>query len=127
MNINLFYRLLLKPLLALLWLLSANAFAAGVVTFVTGPASIINAAGELTVVAEKMRLNVGDTVVTGKDGEVHIITDDRGLIALRGDSRVRIDEYTANGDAKDRANYTVLKGFLRSVTGWIGKTAPQNY
>ncbi|MCY7389873.1 MAG: FecR family protein [Burkholderiales bacterium] len=74
-----------------------------------------------------MRIDNGDIVVTGKDGEVHIIMDDRGLIAMRANSRLRVDDYAANGDEKDRAVYTLLGGFIRSVTGWIGKVAPQNY
>ena len=46
---------------------------------------------------------------------------------MRPDSRLRIDDFVANGDEKDRVDYTLLKGFMRSVTGWIGKVAPQNH
>jgi hypothetical protein len=46
---------------------------------------------------------------------------------MRANSRLHIDDGVANGDEKDRASYTLLKGFMRSVTGWIGKAAPRNY
>ena len=120
-------RSLFKPMLALLIFAGAEALAAGTVAFVSGPATVINAAGESKVLGNKMRIDTGDTVITGKKGEVHIVMDDRGLIAMRPDSRMRIDDYIANGDEKDRVAYTLLKGFMRSVTGWIGKVAPQNY
>ena len=117
----------LKPLLALLMFAATEVFAAGTVTFVSGPATIVDAKGDTRALAEKMRIDTGDTVITGKKGEVHIVMDDRGLIAMRPDSRMRIDDFVANGDEKDRVAYTLLKGFMRSVTGWIGKVAPQNY
>ncbi len=117
----------LKFALAILSFTCAQAFAAGVVSFVSGSATVINAAGESQQISTKMRINTGDTIVTGKTGEVQMVTDDHGLVAMRSNSRLHIDDYAANGDEKDRASYTLLKGFMRSVTGWIGKVAPKNY
>ena len=127
MNSNRFTQLIQKPLLVLLLLACTQIFAAGTVSFASGTATVVNVAGDVRAVSDKMRIDNGDIVVTGKDGEVHIIMDDRGLIAMRANSRLRFDDYVANGDEKDRADYTLLRGFMRSVTGWIGKVAPQNY
>lgn len=117
----------LKFALAVLSFSCAQAFAAGVVSFVSGSATVINAAGESQQISKKMRINAGDTIITGKNGEVQMVTDDHGLVAMRANSRLQIDDYAANGDEQDRASYTLLKGFMRSVTGWIGKVAPRNY
>ena len=106
---------------------SGPVWAAGIVTTVSGAASVLNEAGETRAISEKMRIETGDTIITGKNGEVIIVTDDKGVIAMRANSRLHIDDYVANGDEKDRASYTLLKGFMRSVTGWIGKVAPRNY
>ncbi len=106
---------------------SGPVWAAGIVTTVSGAASVLTEAGETRAISEKMRIDTGDTIITGKNGEVIIVTDDKGVIAMRANSRLHIDDYVANGDEKDRASYTLLKGFMRSVTGWIGKVAPRNY
>jgi len=46
---------------------------------------------------------------------------------LRPDSSLKINRYVVTGDASDIAAMTLLKGSLRSVTGWIGKLDPARY
>jgi hypothetical protein len=63
----------------------------------------------------------GQTINTTSDGEVHITTEDGGVIALRPDTVFRVDEYRAEGGPADKIFMSLLKGTIRSITGWIGK------
>ncbi len=103
------------------------AMAAGTVSLVRGTVTVTDTAGKSRAVTEKMRVVAGETLVTGPKGEVQLIMDDRGVVGLRQQSQLRIDDYAANGDENDRAVYTLIKGFMRSMTGWIGKISPNNY
>ena len=105
----------------------SNALAAGTVSLARGNVTAEDAQGRVRVVTEKMRIVAGETIVTGPKAELQMIMDDRGVVGMRQLSRMRIDDYAANGDENDRAVYTLFKGFMRSATGWIGKIAPNNY
>lgn len=69
----------------------------------------------------------GDQIDTGEGAEAHLEFADGGYLALRPDSSLRINRYVVTGDATDVAAMSLLKGSLRSVTGWIGKLDPQRY
>ena len=69
----------------------------------------------------------GDQLDTGDGAEVHLEFADGGYLALRPDSSLKINRYVATGEATDAAAVTLLKGSLRSVTGWIGKLDPTRY
>jgi hypothetical protein len=73
------------------------------------------------------QLYEGDAIVTGDGAEIHLDMADGGFIAVRPNSQVRIAKYQANGDSGDVSVIGLLKGSLRSITGWIGKTYPRNY
>ena len=100
---------------------------AGVVEFLDGKVSVIHANGsqEATVVGQKVM--EGDTISTASDGEMHIDMTDGGVLAIKPNSSIKITQYQANGDANDRSFLSIIKGGLRSITGWIGKTQPANY
>jgi hypothetical protein len=69
----------------------------------------------------------GDQVDSGDEAEVHLAFDDGGYLALRPNSSIKISRYVVTGDVTDVAAVTLLKGSLRSVTGWIGKLDPTRY
>ena len=92
--------------------------------------------GQVTVQTQEGQVllpKVGDTVatgaelVTGRDGELHIATEDGGYLALRPNTRVRIAEFRAEGDDLDTQILSLLRGSFRAVTGWIGKHNPERY
>ncbi|MGH9578189.1 MAG: FecR family protein, partial [Terriglobales bacterium] len=60
-------------------------------------------------------------------GELHITTTDHGVVALRPNTRVRIREYRAKGDAQDKSVLELLRGTFRAVTGLIGRNYPSRY
>lgn len=104
-----------------------NALANGEINFVAGKAQVLNAAGDARAAGKGGRVVPGEVLATGADGEIHVIMDDNALIAIRPNSRLKIDTYVAEGDEKDSAAFSLIRGQLRSITGWIGKIAPKNY
>ena len=117
-----------RSLLALLsCLLLQNAYAAGQIDLVEGNVSVTTAAGQLRVPGKGERIEAGDSISTGKGGEIHVHMDDNGLIALRANTFLKIEAYKAEGAADDSAVFRLLRGSFRSITGWIGKNSPQRY
>ena len=113
--------------LALAMGLCNGAWAAGNIGSVSGEASIINRDGQPRTANKGERVIEGETVATGAAGEVILLTDDSGVLAVRPLSRVKIEKYQISGTDKDTVSLHLLRGALRSITGWIGKTAPRNY
>lgn len=68
----------------------------------------------------------GESIVTGKGGEVHLNMEDGGYIGVRPGTRMRIVNFRAQGDADDRFVIRLLEGSFRSVTGWIAKFGSKN-
>jgi hypothetical protein len=66
----------------------------------------------------------GESIVTGGDGEVHLVMEDGGYIGVRPGTKMRIASYRAEGDDQDRSAIGLLEGTFRSVTGWIGRLGP---
>lgn len=99
----------------------------GTVDAVAGTATLANKNGAISAIVTGTRIYAGQSMFTGNDGEVHIVTTDSGLIALRPDSRLHIDQYQAQGKSSDEIVFSLLKGALRSITGWIAKRNPEAY
>jgi len=116
-----------KILLLALLLAGGSVHAAGLINLLEGNVSVTNKNGELRIPARGERVEVGDKITTGRDGEIHIITDDSGLLALRPNTTLNIDAYRADGGSDDNVALKLMRGTFRSITGWIGKTWPKNY
>lgn len=69
----------------------------------------------------------GDQIETISGAEAHVVFDDGGYLAVRPNSTVRISQYVVTGEATDSATIDLLRGALRSVTGWIGKLDAPRY
>lgn len=93
----------------------------GTVEAVTGSAFVSDQSGKSVDISASQKIYEGQTINTGSDGEVHIVTEDGGMIALRPDTLFRVDEYKAEGGSSDRIFMSLFKGAVRSITGWIGK------
>ena len=107
--------------------ISGVACAAGNVDTVIGEVSVLNGVGQPRGIGKGDRIVEGETVLTGEIGEVLITTDDSGVLAVRPLSRLLIEQYKVYGNDRDSVVLNLLRGGLRSVTGWISKTAPRNY
>lgn len=67
----------------------------------------------------------GEMITTGADGELHMHLADGGYIAIRPNTMLRFTRYQANGDAEDRALFTLVKGSTRFISGWIAQSNPK--
>lgn len=99
----------------------------GDVDFVEGTAEIIDAKGKARASRTGEKIFEGETMRTGVDGEMHVKTSDHALVALRANTRIKIEIYRAEGDAEDTSVLSLVGGTLRSITGWIGKYHPNRY
>ncbi len=103
------------------------SYAAGTVDFVSGNVVIYNARNEMRVPQANERVDEGDTVITGQDGEAQIVTDDKGIIALRPGTQLQFDTYRAAGRNDDAVVLRLLRGSFRSVAGWIGQKGEEHF
>lgn len=103
------------------------ALAAGEVMYLRGNVSLSHAGGGVRIPAQGDRVVPGDTLGAGRDSEIHLRMDDEGLIALRPDTRLKIEAYQALGVESDRVELRLYSGRFRSVTGWIGRQRPDHY
>ena len=106
---------------------SAAANKAGQIDFVEGDVHLINDAGIATAPKLGDSVREGQTLITGKDGEVHVLMDDDGYLALRPNTRIRVESFLAEGGNKDNVLISLVRGTFRSVTGWIGHNSPHSY
>lgn len=104
---------------------SATLFAT--VDSLFGSAQVSDDATQPVAVSAGQKIYAGQTVTTSSDGEVHLETEDGGIIAIRPNSVFRVDEYKADGGPDDRIFMSLAKGAMRSITGWIGKYNVSGY
>jgi hypothetical protein len=100
---------------------------AGEVEFIEGDIKILDRGGHPKEAKLGAIIREGDTIRTGPQGELHMKTADEGYLALRPNTKVLIKVYRANADKKDGAIIALLRGTLRSISGWIGKYNAANY
>ena len=98
------------------------------VTFVSGDATIVSAQGTRRAATNGLALSSGDTIETGK-GRVQLRMVDGGLMSLQPETTLRLDEYhlATDGGTNEKGYMSLVKGGLRTVSGFIGKARPDNY
>ena len=80
-----------------------------------------------TNLVQGTKLQQGDQIETISGAETHIAFDDGGYLAIRPNSTVKIAQYVVTGEVTDSATIELIRGALRSVTGWIGKLDAPRY
>lgn len=98
---------------------SAELF--GTVDALSGSANVEDPSGISAAVSVGLKIYEGQTITSGPEGEVQLVTEDGGIIAVRPNTAFRVDEYKAEGGSSDRIFMSLLKGAVRSITGWVGK------
>ena len=99
----------------------------GTVDSISGSAFVSDQYGKSTTIHIGAKVHEGQTINSGHGSEVHLVTEDVGIIAVRPDSVFRVDSYKAEGSSEGRIFMSLLKGALRSITGWIGKQNSSAY
>lgn len=120
----------LRLILVLLVVLADSAGAAesvGRVLIVQGKADLLRAGRPLGLTTGTP-LELGDLVRVGAESSVQLRMSDSSLIALRANSAFLIEGYRySEAQAEDISVFNLLKGGLRTITGYVGKHNPKGY
>lgn len=105
---------------------SALAYAAqvsGTVTHLSGTLLVKKANGTVKVLSLKSNVEPGDLLISEKDTYARIKFVDQSEITLKPNSQFKIEEFSFEEEApdKDSAQFNLVKGGLRAVTGMLGK------
>lgn len=98
----------------------------GKVLALSGVAQVQSLAGGLRPLAQGAAVERGDTLITGADGNVQVRFVDDALLMVRPNSRIRVDDYRAEGGTLHSV-MSLLAGHIRTLTGRIGKTRRDAY
>lgn len=114
--------------LALAFPAAAFAASAARVDFAIGNVVAQRPDGSQHAVTRGSALESGDTVLTN-DGRAQMRFSDGAMVSLRPGSEFRIDDYHYSGrqDGAEKGFFSLLKGGLRTITGWIGKNDRSKY
>ncbi len=96
------------------------------VTGLTGKA-FVERSGKKIDVTLGFELGEKDTIVTNGKAKVQIIFKDETLVTVGKNSKFSIDEYLFEENQESVAKFAILKGAMRTITGRIGKIAPDRF
>lgn len=101
---------------------------AGTVLVAFGDVKAVDAAGKERALARRAAVYGGDTLVTGARGSAQVRFTDGSIMALKANTKFRIDEYRYQGNAEsDSSIYSLIVGGFRTLSGAIGKTNKSAY
>lgn len=108
---------------------SAWAALAGHFQFVAGDVRVVGPDGKERPARKGEGVNEKETIVSGKDGSAQLRMIDEGIVAVRPETSLRIDEYkfADRENGAERGFFSLLKGGFRSITGAIGRVNKDNY
>lgn len=99
---------------------SGNAPLHSTVLRIHGKVEATSPNGKPRTLVEGSQIVVGETVRASADGEAVLKTLDAGMIAVRPGAEFVVEQYAATGQSTDRQTVRLVKGALRTITGWIG-------
>jgi len=112
--------------LTILLFLGSTLFASvGKVSLLKGEAYAERNAQKITLLNGAI-LEEKDTITTSKSAQIQLIFEDKTVITLGSEAIFKIEEYL--NDAKNpKAKFKFNQGAFKTITGQIGKTAPENF
>lgn len=118
---------LLLAALAAVYPVIGQAATAARVEFASGNVVAVSSAGQRPL-ARGSELNTGETINTG-DGRAQLRFADGAMMSLQPQTEFRIDDYNFSGknDGQEKGFFSLLRGGLRTITGYIGKGNRDNY
>lgn len=119
----------------LIGLIAISAFpalaevSAGRFQFVSGDVRVLDSSGRERAAAKGANINEGDTIVTVGGASAQVSLVDNGFIAVRPDTRLKIETYKYNGreDGSEKGLFSLVRGGFRAITGVIGRSNKDNY
>ena len=109
-------------------LFSLNVFSAGEVgsvVFAKGAISAQDATGAPRLLARNSPIYQNDTIVTARKSFAVIKFVDDTKMSIRPNSEITIDRFNAS-PGEETAEFSIVKGGLRALTGAIGNRKPEN-
>ncbi|MBK9237715.1 MAG: FecR domain-containing protein [Rhodoferax sp.] len=104
---------------------AAQAVVAGRFERIDGMVAVLDAAGTQRPAVTGATVGAGERVETQAGATAHVALADGGLLVVRPDSTVAVLQYRTQAKPDDAASLSLLRGALRMVTGWLGKTQPR--
>lgn len=119
---------IVKNILIALMLMSSLVFAksVGTITALKGSAGITRNGAEIEAKLG-VKLDEKDTLKTEENSQVQIIFDDETVVTIGNNSNFSINEYLFEESKTPSAKFGLFKGAMRTITGKIGKMAPENF
>ena len=74
-----------------------------------------------------MKLEKGDSILTSKKSRVQVMLKDETVVTIGASSSFSFVEYFYDESKKSKLTMRANRGFFRSVTGRIGKLAPERF
>ncbi|WP_122892843.1 FecR family protein [Arcobacter peruensis] len=68
-----------------------------------------------------------DILITKNNSKVQILFKDETIISIGKNSTFKINDYLFENKDNVKAEFSMIKGVFRTITGRIGKIAPQNF
>jgi len=87
----------------------------------------VQRAKQVLTVKNGMDILKGDEIVTKKRTRVQVMLNDDTVITIGPDSSFSFIDYLFDGTKKSTIKMQAKRGFFRSVTGKIGKIAPERF
>lgn len=112
--------------MAALFSLPAQA-ESGEFTFVTGEVRVLLASKQTVAATRGMKVNPGDTVMTGADGMAQLSMIDQARLSLRANSQLLIQNYPKTLDSGEGAVLNLLRGTLRAFTALVPAASRDRY
>jgi len=111
----------------LLLMLSLSLWAnIGNIMAIKGSANVERGGSSLQA-SNGMELEKGDTIVTMKKSRVQIMLNDETVVTVGASSEFSFEEYFYDESKNSKLTMRANRGFFRSVTGEIGKVAPERF
>ncbi len=118
----------IKILILLMVLACGELFANSIatITAIKGSATVQRVSGDIEAILGT-KLEEKDTVITKNSTKVQIIFKDNTIISIGKNSNFSIEEYLFDDEKEPVARFGLLKGAMRTITGKIGKIAPEKF
>jgi hypothetical protein len=116
----------IRLLILVMFLSGSSLFASiGKVSLLKGEASLERSGQKLSL-KNGIGIEEKDTIRTSKDAQIQLIFEDKTVITLGSESDFKVEEYLSES-AKPKAKFKFNQGVFKTITGQIGKTAPENF
>jgi len=116
----------MKILLTLLLFISTIFAWVGQITALKGSAKIIRH-NKVLKAQPGLVLYKNDSIKTGKNTKLQIIFKDKTVVTIGRNSLVKIADYLFDTKKNSKAKFKLSYGIMKTLTGKIGKLAPQRF